>query len=473
MPKQAVLPVPIYGKQAEFLKATEWLRGFVGGRGTGKTWVGSYAIATQARAGEPWMCISPDAGVVHETTYPTFCEVIKELGLLKRQVLSPYPRVYFYTLDGGTASLVFRSAEKPGKLRGPSKAGIWIDEASVQAGEVFDVAAATLRHKGKMGPCLMTFTPRGRTHWTFDKFFQPIDEPEAIEGNTEMIGGRWYRHRPNTALVRAHTADNPFLPESFHDVLASQYSSQFAQQELAGEFIDVSGLMFRREWFRLVDEAPRDCMRVRYWDKAATPGSGSYTAGVLIARDNLGQFYVEDVVRGQWSPHERDTVIEQTAERDSRKYRGEVIIVTEQEGGSGGKEIAHQMVTRMAGYPVFRDVVGGKQSRNKDGVTLPGEGKITRALGIAAQAEAGNVFLVRGDWNADYLDELTAFPESSVADQVDASSGAFNKLTGKLWATTEAPSKERVGGGTDRFGAAATLSRVRQRRLMGMKGKTH
>ena len=35
--------------------------------------------------------------------------------------------------------------------------------------------------------------------------------------------------------------------------------------------------------------------------------------------------------------------------------------------------------------------------------------------------------LVKGPWNAAYLDELTAFPRGKYSDQVDASSGAFNK----------------------------------------------
>ena len=35
--------------------------------------------------------------------------------------------------------------------------------------------------------------------------------------------------------------------------------------------------------------------------------------------------------------------------------------------------------------------------------------------------------LVKGLWNAAYLDELAAFPRGKYSDQVDASSGAFNK----------------------------------------------
>jgi phage terminase large subunit-like protein len=49
---------------------------------------------------------------------------------------------------------------------------------------------------------------------------------------------------------------------------------------------------------------------------------------------------------------------------------------------------------------------------------------------LSAQAEAGNVKLVRGTWNDAYLNELENFDGSDgcVADQVDASSGAFHLL---------------------------------------------
>jgi predicted phage terminase large subunit-like protein len=55
--------------------------------------------------------------------------------------------------------------------------------------------------------------------------------------------------------------------------------------------------------------------------------------------------------------------------------------------------------------------------------------KDVRAMPFAAQCEAGNVRLVLGQWNREYIDELCAFPNGSHDDQVDASSGAFNKLT--------------------------------------------
>ena len=50
--------------------------------------------------------------------------------------------------------------------------------------------------------------------------------------------------------------------------------------------------------------------------------------------------------------------------------------------------------------------------------------RVTRASPVSTQAEARNIKLVRGDWNAAFLDELEAFPEGDHDDQVDALSGA-------------------------------------------------
>lgn len=85
-----------------------------------------------------------------------------------------------------------------------------------------------------------------------------------------------------------------------------------------------------------------------------------------------------------------------------------------QEPGSGGKESAEITVRELAGYDVR---------------ALPATGdKVTRAGPLSAQAEAGNVKLVAGAWNADFLAELHAFPDGRYSDQVDAATLAFNRL---------------------------------------------
>jgi len=171
------------------------------------------------------------------------------------------------------------------------------------------------------------------------------------------------------------------------------------------------GGMFKRSWFDIVGAAPKNAKRVRYWDKAgSTSKKSDFTAGVLMARDSDGIYYVEDVVHGQYSDLERERIIKQTAQLDGPS----VAIWHEQEPGSGGKDSAAATTRMLAGYTVHAERVSGD--------------KETRASPFAAQCEAHNAKLVRGDWNASYLEELTAFPNAAHDDRVDASSGAFNKL---------------------------------------------
>jgi predicted phage terminase large subunit-like protein len=61
-------------------------------------------------------------------------------------------------------------------------------------------------------------------------------------------------------------------------------------------------------------------------------------------------------------------------------------------------------------------------------IQLESGDKATRAAPLAAQFEAGNVYLVRGAWNRAYIDEMCDFPGGKYKDRVDASSGAFGQL---------------------------------------------
>ncbi len=174
------------------------------------------------------------------------------------------------------------------------------------------------------------------------------------------------------------------------------------------------GGKFKRDWFKIVPEVPAGARRgVRYWDKAGTEGGGDYSAGCLMLELD-GIFYVADMARGQWSDLQREQRIEECAVRDRHRF-GRVTIWIEQEPGSGGKDSAAATIRRLAGHAVRADRVSGD--------------KELRAGPFAAQCEAGNIRLVAGPWNAAYLDELCMFPNARHDDQVDASSGAFNRLT--------------------------------------------
>jgi len=156
---------------------------------------------------------------------------------------------------------------------------------------------------------------------------------------------------------------------------------------------------------------------VRYWDKAGTQDGGAYTAGVKMCLMRNGKYIILDVVRGQWSTDNRESVIKATAEADAEAHDHAVKIGIEQEPGSGGKDSAKSTIKNLAGYSVYAD--------------RPTGDKVFRADPFSVQVNEGNVIMIRGDWNQAFKDEAELFPLGTYKDQVDAASAAFNMLSGK------------------------------------------
>jgi predicted phage terminase large subunit-like protein len=176
------------------------------------------------------------------------------------------------------------------------------------------------------------------------------------------------------------------------------------------------GGMFKVDSFQIIDHLPNDIHRMqvmRYWDKAGTEGSGKRTAGVKILKLANKKWVVLDVVKGQWAAEKRERHIKQTAEFDGRECE----VGIEQEPGSGGKESAESTVRNLAGFVVRKD--------------LPKGDKIYRAEPLSIQVNEGNVLLLRGEWNHDFIEEFRFFPFGNFKDQVDAASAAFNLLAAK------------------------------------------
>jgi predicted phage terminase large subunit-like protein len=258
-----------------------------------------------------------------------------------------------------------------------------------------------------------------------------------------------------------------FIPSSIHDnkialaknpgALANLMALPLVEQErlLKGNWKIrlTAGTMFKRavweDQIRAV--APNNIVRyARYWDKAFTAGGGAYTVGALMAMTATGDFWVLDVYRGQWGneiePEKyrawsnavevaaeqygydsdqhisallskpmgyRDRQIVETAESDRTKY-GNVSVYLEHEPGSQGRDSVKVLKKYLNKFPVEGDAVK--------------EDKVTRAKPYSSQHLARNVYLLEADWNEAFIAEHDGFPFAALKDQVDASSGAFNKL---------------------------------------------
>lgn len=171
------------------------------------------------------------------------------------------------------------------------------------------------------------------------------------------------------------------------------------------------GDMFRRAQFQITDSVPQLVYSLRYWDKAGSVSkSAKKTAGVKLGISNDGRVFVVHSVNGKWGTLERREVMLQTAKSDGRG----TAIGIEQEPGSSGLDSVADELRMLMGYGAFADAPSG----DKD----------TRLRPFQAQVQAGNVWLVRGEWNEGYIDEMCGLPHGTYRDQADATAGAFNRL---------------------------------------------
>ena len=204
-------------------------------------------------------------------------------------------------------------------------------------------------------------------------------------------------------------------PNALHKLLEDLGQYGFAGQ-IGQNPAPPGGGMFRIDRFMIMDDVKENeiAKTIRYWDKAASDGTGMYTCGVKLSRLKNKMFVIHDVVRGQWSPDTRENIIRQTAIADGLKVR----IHLEQEPGSGGKEsVMRSILDSLVGFSAYAD--------------RPTGDKINRADAFSVQVNMANVALLRADWNKPFKDELEIFPFGTYKDQVDAASAAFNIIAAK------------------------------------------
>jgi phage terminase large subunit len=201
---------------------------FVGGVGAGKTYAGA-ARALLRRFG----VARPSLGLVVSPSYPMLRDATWRTALdvwapLIERVVGNEMRLVLKTGD----EVIFRSADDPERLRGPNAAWAWIDEAALCHPSTWPITIGRLRQHGLLGEAWLTTTPKGM-NWVYETFVvQATDQ---------------------TAVHRATTAQNPFIARAFVSSLRSQYSGDFARQELEAEFIaDLAGALIEWRW---LDEA--------------------------------------------------------------------------------------------------------------------------------------------------------------------------------------------------------------------------
>lgn len=175
-----------------------------------------------------------------------------------------------------------------------------------------------------------------------------------------------------------------------------------------------------RDWFKIIGpyEVPPIDIFCRGWDLASTEadvltGKGldsCRTVGTLIGFSSIENIYVVlDVVAVQFNPADTDRLLLEVARKDTDR----ILITSEQDPGSAGQRDIEHIKNLLSDYLYTPTKLTGS--------------KLVRARDFASAAKNGRVWILRSDWNEDYLSELDNVPFGRM-DCLDSSATSFNHI---------------------------------------------
>ena len=269
-----------------------------------------------------------------------------------------------------------------------------------------------------------------------------IDGPHvAVEGlqverQIDAAGKRVYRIVSGTATWEGQSLK---VCEEQINKWGYQAFLREAQHEVKG----VGGVFFKTDNLQIIDNldelkpsedapTPKITKIVVPCDFAATEGAGDYSAFGPIGKTDNEAIVVFDLFHEQRSSERvRESLF--SLLRIWRDRLGAFTVLVPRDPGQAGIDQAEQLASRLRteGFDVKIVPVSGK--------------KATRARTSQEKINGGDVYIMRGPWNAEFIDEHRLFREDESHDHddiVDIMSDGVNELELSGWSSSAAGMQE-------------------------------
>jgi phage terminase large subunit-like protein len=322
--------------------------GLLGGRGLGKTWVGSNYTNELAQTVSRIALIGATAADVRDTMIEGESGILRTAPSWFTPTYEPSKRRIEW--PNGAQAAAF-SAEESERLRGPQFSFLWADElcAWQNAQAVWDMAMFALR---------IGDHPR----WLF------TTTPKPIKLLRELLA----REGKDVTITRGSTFENAAnLAPSFLEAIKARYGgTRIGRQELNAELLsDVPGALWQLDWLDRdrVARAPELKRIVVAIDPAVSNNEGSDQTGIIVAGIDADKHgYILEDLSGRYAPHEWAA----KAVSAYQRHKADRIIA---EKNNGGDMVENTI--RMVSYNVSFKAVHASR------------GKVTRAEPISALYE--------------------------------------------------------------------------------------
>lgn len=289
------------------------------------------------------------------------------------------------TIVVNNTEILFRSGDQPDSLRGLSLDGFGIDEArEFKTRDIYDIMIGRLSNNPNAQGYITT-SPKGK-NW--------VNDLEAL---------------PNTETIIQKTSENPFLPPEYIQSLRSQYTTDFARQELNSDIVEFGSGVINANWFKVIDYV-KPAVGVRFWDLAVSIKTSADNSSGALCSYKDGSFTIHDILCGKFEYPDLRKLIIRTAQADGEG----VTIAVEEAGQQLGFIDDLKRLPELSPYIIK--------------AVKPVGDKFNRAMPWASRAQLGAVNVCRGTWNNNFFDECNSFTANNTHvhdDQVDSVSGAF------------------------------------------------
>ena len=342
--------------QIAFCQDTEHRKlGLVCGFGAGKTYglICKSLYMAALNVGHVSALFEPIAPMLRDILMRTMDDLLQKWEIPYDFRVSPLPEYRIHFREG-SHTILLRTMETANRIRGQNLCAVGFDEADTAsktvATQAMRMALARLR-SGNVQQFYAATTPEG-FGWAFDTF-------EKNAGD-------------DTALIRAKTTDNPFLPEGFIDSLLQNYPEQLIQSYLNGVFVNLNtGQVYDRfdRAKHVIKAAPVNLdNEPRHWGCDFNIGNCRAVCGVRLGNS----FLLIDEVKA----HDTDAMAKAIKER-SAHLQVPVYVYPDSSGGNRSTNAATTDIEllRMAGLsvvagksnPLIRDRVAAVQALLENG----------------------------------------------------------------------------------------------------------
>jgi predicted phage terminase large subunit-like protein len=372
---------PISGKQAQFLQSEKRLVIYRAGIRSGKTWVLCLKALEFAFNKRRFCIVSFSYPILRDVCIYTMSKILNLVGYPFIENIGDKNVI----VDG--QEILFRSGDQPDSLRGLSLDGFGIDEArEFKTRAIYDIMIGRLSNSIN-AQAFITTSPKGK-NWV-----------NQLEG------------QPNTETIIQKTEENPFLPDEYIISLRSQYTTDFARQELDADIVEFGIGIIMSKWFNRIGYI-KPLKGVRFWDVAVSiKTSADFSSGALCSF--IERFVLHHIEYGKMQyPELRKKIIE-CAKQDGP----DITIAVEEAGQQLGFINDLQQIPELRGYTVR-------------GVRPQGD-NLNRALRWACRAQSGMMDVCTGTWNDGFFDECNSFTADDTHehdDMIASVSGAYQCL---------------------------------------------